>query len=425
MNNKIERRTAFNKLFFMFMMFMWCTSTTPYLKIISAEVPYFALAHFSILFYYYSQYCKKVNHKPLLTLFGVISLWWFLQCVKRGMVVGMDVNLISHSVVVFIAYHVFNGKEFFIYYEKVLVFLTILSLLVWGFELIIPSTTDAIMKSISIWDNGSTTYANIGIVGLGHQQAVGMGIFRNIGFTWEAGRFSGFLVVGLFVILLVRNLKIDFHNRPFWILTIALITTFSTTGYGAGLAVILFYFYNKSTKYKLSIIIFSILLLPSLWGLSFFSEKILEESNVTQGLVDMQNAFRAGRDSITPGRIVGAYLEFQNLIHDFWLGYDLNELSYTNTEIFGGEEVWISNGVLMILAKYGIFVGAFFYYLLFKSSKMIIKDFCFHGKYSYALIFILISISYDYWGCCVLLYFVYYCLYVQSTCKRKSNHYVR
>ena len=60
-------------------------------------------------------------------------------------------------------------------------------------------------------------------------------------------------------------------------------------------------------------------------------------------------------------------------------------------------------------------MGLFFYGLLIKSSALIIKVFNKKGTILFALIFLLLSISYEFWTSSVFLYCVYYALF---------NHYM-
>lgn len=51
--------------------------------------------------------------------------------------------------------------------------------------------------------------------------------------------------------------------------------------------------------------------------------------NVQQEIHDMEYSFYVYNTSqITPQRFTGLYLDLQNWLHDFWLGYNLNQDSY-------------------------------------------------------------------------------------------------
>ena len=56
------------------------------------------------------------------------------------------------QVIAYIAFNLFKQYEFFIYAEKVFVHLCILSLIVWGGYVIMPSLIGEVMDSVSVVD---------------------------------------------------------------------------------------------------------------------------------------------------------------------------------------------------------------------------------------------------------------------------------
>lgn len=390
-------------------MFLWCAYTAPFLKPFDSNFILTSVIYVIIYFIYFYKYCFTRSKYPLNLLLAIMVGWYLAQCIKHNQITSIDFRLIYSIILCHVSFYLYKGKEFFLYFEKVLVHLTILSLIVWGLGMIATGPMQSFVRNISVWDNGSTTYGNMIVVALGNQWT--NGILRNIGFTWEAGRFSAFLVIGLFNNLLIHNFKIK-NNKPLLILTIGLITTFSTTGFGAAICVLLLYIYNKSTKYKIVLITICILLSPTILALDFIGDKLRDTMNVQQEIHDMEYSFYVYNTSqITPQRFTGLYLDLQNWLHDFWLGYNLNQDSYAEKIMFNGYSVWLSNGIIQIFSKYGLFIGLFFYWQLFKSSIKLSQDFNYKGTLIFALTFILISISYDFWSSAITLHYVLYHIY--------------
>lgn len=390
-------------------MFLWCAYTAPFLKPFDSNFILTSVIYVIIYFIYFYKYCFTRSKYPLNLLLAIMVGWYLAQCIKHNQITSIDFRLIYSIILCHVSFYLYKGKEFFLYFEKVLVHLTILSLIVWGLGMIATGPMQSFVRNISVWDNGSTTYGNMIVVALGNQWT--NGILRNIGFTWEAGRFSAFLVIGLFNNLLIHNFKIK-NNKPLLILTIGLTTTFSTTGFGAAICVLLLYIYNKSTKYKIVLITICILLSPTILALDFIGDKLRDTMNVQQEIHDMEYSFYVYNTSqITPQRFTGLYLDLQNWLHDFWLGYNLNQDSYAEKIMFNGYSVWLSNGIIQIFSKYGLFIGLFFYWQLFKSSIKLSQDFNYKGTLIFALTFILISISYDFWSSAITLHYVLYHIY--------------
>lgn len=398
-----------SKYFYMLLMFLWCAYTVPFLKPFDSNFLFTSVIYVIIYFIYFYKYCFTRSKYPLNLLLAILVGWYLAQCIKHNQITSIDFRLIYSIILCHVSFYLYKGKEFFLYFEKVLVHLTILSLIVWGLGMIATGPMQSFVRNISVWDNGNTTYGNMIVVALGNQWT--NGILRNIGFTWEAGRFSAFLVIGLFNNLLIHNFKIK-NNKPLLILTIGLITTFSTTGFGAAICVLLLYIYNKSTKYKIVLITICILLSPTILALDFIGDKLRDTMNVQQEIHDMEYSFYVYNTSqITPQRFTGLYLDLQNWLHDFWLGYNLNQDSYAEKIMFNGYSVWLSNGIIQIFSKYGLFIGLFFYWQLFKSSIKLSQDFNYKGTLIFALTFILINISYDFWSSAITLHYVLYHIY--------------
>lgn len=409
------QRIDFSKYIFMLMMILWSAKTTDLLAI-DPDNTVMAIVYITIIIFYYYRYCRRGCKRPLYVILGVFALWYGAICIKYGSVQKIYFGILINTIIAYIAFNLFKRYDFFVYAEKVLVHLCILSLIIWSGYVIMPSLIGEIMDAISVSDNDSTMRANIFLVGIGNQVVDGIAIKRNIGFTWEAGRFSCFLVFAMFLNLSLHNMSFSWiKNRSFYILLIGLASTLSTTGIVAFSSIVLYYVCNKSAVYRGVVIAAACLLIPVVWGLSFMGDKFVSLIDYEQEIHDMQWMFDRGTESITPQRITGAYLELQNFFHDFWLGYNINENAYATNKLFDGNNVWLANGIIQIFSMYGFFVGFFFYLLLFNSSVLIVRIFNKKGVIIFALMFILLNVSYEFWTSSVFLYCIYYSLF---------NHYM-
>jgi hypothetical protein len=91
----------------------------------------------------------------------------------------------------------------------------------------------------------------------------------------------------------------------------------------------------------------------------------------------------------------GLAFEFLNILDAPILGYGLSaDNSYVAEKIY--EKIGLSNGVFKVIARFGLIIGGLFYFLLYKSSKYIISLYNLKGGIIYMLIFVFISISYDF-----------------------------
>ncbi len=403
------------KYFFMFMMVMWVARTTPLTSFKIGENPILTPVYLLILAYFFLKYCKQAI-RPLLVFLTVMIAWYISICIKYVSVQSTNYTFLYSIIIVHIAYNIFSRNDFIVLYEDVVVKLCTLSLVVWAGANLFPSVVPKIMHSIAVYENHPPTETNSFIVGMGSQFT--MGIRRNIGFTWEPGRFSCFIIFAIFVNLIRTRFKILplNKNKNFLILTITLLSTLSTTGYCAFGIIILFYIINTSTISKSFTLLLTALIFPSVLGLSFISDKMMGLLDLEQEISAINYHARNGMAVVCPQRFSSLSFEYQNFIHDFWLGYNDIKQSYINNTLFRGVLVTSSQGLIEVFSKFGVFMGLFFYYWLFRSSIYMSKAYKYKGRYMFAVMFMVISVSYDFWENCIFMSF-YLCEYYRSYSK--------
>lgn len=400
-----NRSTYWIKYLFMFLMVMWVARTTPLTSFKIGENPILTPIYIGILIYYFFKYCKATS-KPLLLFLTIFGLWYMCICFKYGGIQNINFTFIYSIIIVHIAFNIFRYDEFAFFYEDIIVKLSLISLVVWGLANLFPSTVPNFMHQIAVFEDHPPTETNSIIVGLGSQ--ISMGIRRNIGFTWEPGRFSCFIILAIFFNLIRQNFAIR-NNKNFFILLITLLSTLSTTGYSVFGIIILFYILNTTVSSKFATILLTIIILPSIVGLAFMGEKIEKLFDIEAEISAINYSFNYGVDVVCPQRIVGLHFEFMNFIHDFWFGYNKEANSYINHTLFNGVIVTSTQG--LIPSKNGILMGAFFYFWLWQSSLLLSKTFCYKGKYIFMFLFMMINISYDFWENCIFMYLYFSSFY--------------
>ena len=217
--NKYKKgRYKKDKLLFMLVFFLWAGMATPLVKFYSSEFPFILVINLLFLFYFYIKY-KSNKIKKLFHFWGILILWYALICLKYSGIQKTDFTLFCSALIAFVGIGIFPKiREFFLYYEKMLIFLCLLSLIVWGSVSIFPAMTK-VYDALAIYKTDGLVNSSFILVGYGHQMA---GVFhRNLGFAWEAGRFASFIAFGIFINLHNHNLDINFiKNRSLWILII-------------------------------------------------------------------------------------------------------------------------------------------------------------------------------------------------------------
>lgn len=392
------------KVFYMFMMFMWIGRASPYTGFNISENPILMPVYLAIIGYYYLNFCKK-SIKPLLLLLSVLAVWSFAIFIKFGNLDNYSFQFIYYLVIVHVAFNLYSLNEYLFLFEDILVKLSLLSLLVWILVNVFPATVVPFMHSIAVFENKAPMETTSVLVGIG--TSFEMGLRRNIGFSWEPGIFACFVALGLYVNLIRNKFKIFpfIANKNFYILLLTLFSTLSTTGYMSLLVICFFYMLNRSISSKVMVLMVIVLIFPTVAGFSFMSDKILGLMNIDEEIAAVNYWGSQGRETVCPQRFSGFVFEWFNFIHDFWFGYGHYSQSYTSTVLFGNVNVAVSNGILYILAKYGVLVGAFFYYWMIRSSVFLSKSLNYKGTYIFALLFTLLGFSYDFWENNIMMFF--------------------
>ncbi|HEY4324213.1 MAG TPA: O-antigen ligase family protein [Mucilaginibacter sp.] len=195
--------------------------------------------------------------------------------------------------------------------------------------------------------------------------------------------FTIFVNIALYFNLTIKRKFFTLSNLIF-ILTI--ITTFSTTGYIALSFTVLLYllFYSKS---KFKIVYLSCFIIGSVYvsNLDFLKVKILQqikESDKTKGFGKSSGASRFG----------SVYIHYQVISE------------YPITGVGDGATRYIAdftdadstaNGVTFVFVKYGLFIGIFYYFLLLKSCKNIMKYYTKGNFFGYDLFILLLILAFS------------------------------
>lgn len=170
------------------------------------------------------------------------------------------------------------GVSFWRKFENLVYFLTILSLIIYPLDLLFPSVFNGlavVFKYLTSEKFAGLEYYWSSLVYVHNANAVEIVGFRNSGFMWESGAFAFILVVCIAVNWLVNGVK--FTNKRFVIYSIALLTTASTAGYLAYLALLAGAIFNerRNILVYISLIPLTFLIIYIYNTSTFLGEKIL------------------------------------------------------------------------------------------------------------------------------------------------------
>ena len=272
-------------------------------------------------------------------------------------------------------------KKMFVLYEDIMVIFAKISLVIWLFTTVAPNVALQVARLFPQTPHGYNFLFLINWIDPNSLQ-VTYGMIRNSGCAWEPGRFAIMLCLAILVNLYDRGVVFRKNKNVIWLL-VALLTTMSTTGYV--LCVILYlYFYVKrlNLQYVLGALIVIVPVIYFGLQLEFIGEKLQDRLNVKEDVDHIEMSWQwteqhnENEDGVaySMDRFPSMYFEFQNFMHDPIIGYGANvEYSYfykNYTTALG-----FCGGLAQIFGKYGIILGLIFFFILYKSSIVISRDF--------------------------------------------------
>lgn len=278
----------------------------------------------------------------------------------------------------------YNLKNIFNSFENIIFILTKISLLFFLWQFLHKTSLISLFSLIDFNDGRSL---NSIIYTIHYKFLIGEN-FQNSGFCWEPGPFSCFLNLSLLIHLLKTNFKL---NRRFLIYVIAILTTFSSTGYLCLMIITFFIFYNKKFNVVYIPLVFLILITLFL-RTDFLSSKIIEEYQSSK--YDLEFYIQNNPEKRTSiGRFNGFLLNMKDFERYPILGFGGNfENTFTEENKLN---ITSTNGLGNHLAQYGI-IGFFILLLSFyRSSIFIFNLYNVKGFIFLFLIFLTMNFSFN------------------------------
>jgi hypothetical protein len=340
----------------------------------------------------------SLQNKNLLILYAILGIWAVLHYLT-----DIEFKLLSYLILyinVTVGYSlvkIFGNKL----YEKTtqyITYLTGISLVLWA---IMHVTGTGFFESIGFMKPTSSTSSSslliFNVPNIHIYEGAGIGPFmRNCGFAWEPGLFASFVCFAIYFNLLIKK-RIK-GNRNFYILTLGLFSTFSTTGYSAFLLIMANYFIVQNAK-KSTQILYIIVGIPTflyIMNLPFMADKIKEENESENFLYDnnqIASDIESEGKAITVRRWEGIIMDYLNIQDRPILGYGTINNSYVNTHI--SPYLITSNGIIGTFARFGIILGLLINIAFIRNVNYI--DRLFRQKYCvFYILFMILSVSYTF-----------------------------
>ena len=340
------------------------------------------------------------SHNGLSLLLLVTGIWTGCIIYKESLFSSKQLSyyffLFYGLIIAYIHVRVF-GKKLFPLYEKIMVRMCIIALVLWLFAVMVPSSA-SFFRGFTPTGFGYNVFFIFTWMDPIYGQ-IENGILRNAGFSWEPGRFAIMVLLAIYCNLLRNGIKFK-RNKSVIILLLAMLSTQSTTGYLGTLALYAFWGLKKvSMSYFLGITFVMIPIGYYVSQLSFMQEKIQQQLDLDYELkkldktIDYVNEMSQRNEYAgSLSRFQAIYYEAQNIQNDPILGYGLDpKNSYFSTHI--SSNFVLTGAILKLFGQHGIPLGLVFYFLLYKSSVRIGKE---HesNKVGLFVIFLISCVSY-------------------------------
>ena len=365
------------------------------------------------------------NNKNLHLVLAVYLVWAVCSLIKYGVYTTEELSyhffMVYAIVIAYIHNQVF-GYRLVPIYENILVLFCKIAIVGWLIAVLFPFTASFFRLFTETVYGNNVLYLFTWMDPAKAQ--LSLGIIRNAGCSWEPGRFAIMVTLAIFCNLCQNGVKFK-NNKNIWWLLIALITTQSTTGYFTVL-IIYTLFLIKKIDFK-HIFMFLLILIPVTYGLmqlDFMGEKIKGKIINAQDVSRLDETFSWTASQFEDGEYVSVLDRFDAMVFE-WLNFKFDPiLGYSrNTEhSFFRQHIsnnfGLANGLVCILGMYGLFLGFYFFYLLFVSSVKFSMQSYEKKKAGLLLVLCLSAISYSILSVPVFTTFWFYGVFNKNISKQ-------
>ena len=357
----------------------------------------------------------------------VVSVWvlysiatFFLYQVFTPFFIFRHATYITVAYVLVMLYK----EDLFFKYEKYVTTLALISLFFFLWQLISNESLFSLAKLVDVsgeMSRSSYEFRNF-ILHTVEKSAYDTSYERNYGFVFEPGSYSVFLAIAILFNLLRTHLNFNpKSNYQFYILTLALITTFSTTGYIAfGVIVIYSIFVEVKGISKYFYLIASLLLSVYIFfTVDFLYNKIQELYYSGQEINEVIERAEQTGSSYSGGRFGGFIIGWEDLKNYPLFGRaGLSELSIGHTS---GGKVSIVNGLANIMSQFGLFGLVIFFLSIYKSSRDISNFFFSKLKYSFFFVIIIAATAFSIHNQYIIFSLIFYTLFYENKAIYSKN----
>lgn len=397
MQSIIDKPLSKFDYFYMFVIVIYMGQATPETSRMVGDLsgnPIPLLIPMILTFILWMKHRVPLANKKFLAVMGLYCVWAIMSLIKYGIYTTGELSyhfFMIYAIVVAYIQDAIYGPKLLSLYERIIVWFCKVTTMLWLISVLIPASS-------AIFSLFPKTYIGSNVLYIFEWNS---DTLRNSGCAWEPGRYAVMVALGIYCNLCQNGIK--FHrNSNIWWLLISLASTMSTTGYCTVIVVYSLYYFRKFTLKN--IVVYAFVVAPIVMGLfqlDFMQEKINSKIDNAQNIERWKDNFAWNKENHSKDKYLGSIDRFEAMAFETMdiqadpiLGYSRNfDHSYFHTKM--SSQYVLAHGLLKVFGMYGIFMGLYFYYILYKSSVQISKNSTIHQPLGLFILFCLSSISYQ------------------------------
>lgn len=309
------------------------------------------------IFFQKSRRSLEQSYSQSVLIFGgVCLLYYFIND-------GIDLNSwLGLFVRLFFSFNVIQivGDQFADKWIRLIRFISIVSIVMFIVQLIVPALLFDMNDLFSIPERENSNSILFNFMYL-HQ-------YRNCGPMWEPGVFAALLIITLFISEVYKKKLFTKYNFP---IILALLTTFSTTGYLALLVITVLHFIQEKS-FSVSYYILLFIVIAAVASFQIIDDKITSQyyglSDEIYGVDQASDEYK-----VSISRYASFVVDYDVFAERPWLGYGADILTTNKNTYFQeyGENINRSSGIMSQLVRFGLVGLVVFFGAMYKSFKSI------------------------------------------------------
>ena len=216
-----------------------------------------------------SVFANRFLQKKVFAIYIVIVCLYIASTIVNKQDLVVQMKILFGITVAMIFVNAFDNKEIKNAFVNIIFAISVISIPLYFISITVPS-----IFAFS-YTPGTSGRAFYNLFFYGYM----IGSNRNSGLFWEPGAYATFLNLGLFLMLNDNSLEIERKYTKLIVFLIALLTTFSTAGFGTFALILIIYLANNEVSKRQKVLITICIVILVVISLGYYYEEIFISGN--------------------------------------------------------------------------------------------------------------------------------------------------